>query len=43
LKHVKHGRLQKELRELAMQDAQLLEALTRLVTLQQEYESSVGD
>jgi len=43
LKQVKHGQLQKELRELAIKDAQLLEALTRLVTLQQTYESSVGD
>ena len=39
LKQVKHGQLQQELRRLATEDAQLLEALTRLVTLKQEYES----
>ena len=44
LKQVKHGRLQQELRKLAIEDAQLLEALTRLVTLQRGYESpSAGD
>ena len=40
--HYTHQELEAEMRKLAAEDAQLRDALTRLVTLQQTYEAATG-